>query len=96
MIFKYLYQFASAHTHCLITFLKNIRSSERGAYSIDSRPIVNSKKRNNLIIFLRGFRWKFSASTSLLGARILQTGARLSTIICDYFDLFYGWLFFRH
>jgi hypothetical protein len=44
MIFKYLYQFASAHTHCLITFLKNIRSSERGAYSIDSHPIVNSQK----------------------------------------------------
>jgi len=52
MIFKYLYQLASAHTHCLITFLKNIRLSERGAYSIDSRPIVNSKKWNNLYYFL--------------------------------------------
>ena len=55
MIFKYLYQFASAHTHCLITFLKNIRSSERGAYSIDSGPIVNSKKGNNLYYFLTRF-----------------------------------------
>ena len=55
MIFKYLYQLASAHTHCLITFLKNIRSSERGAYSIDSGPIVNSKKVNNLDYFLTRF-----------------------------------------
>jgi hypothetical protein len=55
MIFKYLYQYASAHTHCLITFLKNVRSSERGAYSIDSGPIVNSKKVNNLDYFLTRF-----------------------------------------
>ena len=55
MIINYLYQLASAHTHCLITFLKNIRSLERGAYSIDRRPFVNSRKRNNLVYFLSEF-----------------------------------------
>ncbi len=54
MIIMSHYQLASAHTHCLIIFLKNIRSSERDAYSIDSSPIVNSQKTNNLDYFLSG------------------------------------------
>ena len=38
------YQLASAHTHCLIMFLKSIRFDERDAYSIDRSPFVNSRK----------------------------------------------------
>ena len=77
---------ASTHTLCLINLLKNVRSSERAAYSTDRQPFV--KHFFQIILQNRSKLLASSASLNsfpLSEARILRSLRFLST---KYFTLF--------